>query len=308
MGESCDHRGVVLNRLRIATRGSELALRQTEIVAKMLHAGTGCDIEFVVVTTRGDRNTDQPIAEIGGVGVFTRAVEDAVLADEADIAVHSLKDLPTAETPGLIVAAIPPRGAANDVLIIRSDILDPSRPPTNLPGGATVGTSSPRRTQQMLHLQPDARVAPIRGNVPTRVEKLRAGEFDAIILAAAGIERLAMDLDGLTVIDLLSLDFLPSPGQGAIAVQCKTDNARIRGIISNVHDESTAHAVAAERGLLAKLEGGCHAAFGCLGSVAESGSIRLRAVAFENGLRKTAEANGPNAGFVIEECYRQLRG
>ncbi len=282
-----------------------MALRQTALVADALRERVGVACEEVIVASEGDRLTDLPIAEIGGVGVFTKLVEQAVLAGEADVAVHSLKDLPTTETAGLTVAAVPLRGSAGDLLLSRagtgaSDGL--------LHRGATVGTGSARRAAQMLHLQADVVIAPIRGNVPTRVEKLRAGAFDAVILAAAGIERLGLDLGGLTVVDLLAMGFLPAPGQGALAVQCRVDDASVRDVLARIHDDETATCVAAERGLLARLGGGCHAAVGCLGTVLGSGSIRLEAVTFADGVRRTANIEADRVADVIDACLEQVRG
>lgn len=297
-----------MKKLRIATRGSALALRQTQIVADLLLETMGVESEPIIVKTAGDRHPETPIAKIGTVGVFTKAIEEEVLAGEADLAVHSQKDLRSEETEGLTIAANPERGPVNDLLIIRSDIVEHANSPTMLPNGASVGTGSPRRAHQLLFMRPDVTIAPIRGNVPTRIEKLRNGQYNAIILAAAGIERLGLDLSDLTVVDLLPLGFLPAPGQGAIAVQCRTDNVELRHALSHINHEPTSHVVTAEWGLMSAFDGGCEATLACLGTVNESGNIRLEAMAFVDHVRRNALAQGPETKPVIEECCKQLRG
>lgn len=209
-------------------------------------------VEF---TTSGDRTLDRPIPEVGGKGVFTRELEQALRDHRIDVAVHSLKDLPVEDSPGLVLGAVCDREDARDVLVSRDPVtLD------SLPQRATVGTSSARRRAQLLAARPDLRMAPIRGNVDTRVEKARAGEYDAVVLAAAGLERLGL---GSAIRQRLPLDvMLPAPGQGALAVQCREDDATILSLLGGVDDPSCRGATGTERAFLAALGGGCSSPVG----------------------------------------------
>ncbi|NMC19234.1 MAG: hydroxymethylbilane synthase [Thermogutta sp.] len=237
-----------MRTFRIGTRGSALARRQADHVANRLREAGAC-VEVVPIVTHGDRWNRQSVEDLGTVGVFTKAIQDALLAGEVDIAVHSMKDLPTVPVPGLVVAAIPTRGPAGDVLISRD-----GRPLEHLPRHAVVGTGSRRRVSQLLHLRPDIRVDPIRGNVPTRLGKLESGELDAVILAEAGLARLG--LTDLARSPLLP-HFLPAAGQGALAIEVRRDDLEVRQLLSPLNDPETFAAVSAERAFLAELGGGC---------------------------------------------------
>lgn len=253
-------------QVRIATRRSRLARTQTEWVASRLRAvHPGLETVLVEIATEGDRDRATPLADIGGTGLFTKALQDAVVAGVADLAVHSYKDLPTTEPPGLSVAAVPERADHRDVLVTAGggDL-------ASLAPGALVGTSSPRRAQQLTRLRPDLRTAPIRGNVETRIAKVHAGEYDATILAAAGLARLG--LSG-AVCDVL--DFLPAPGQGALALECRTDDAATNTLVSAVDDPDTHDTVAAERAWLAATGAGCATSAAALGTLAGD-EIELR--------------------------------
>jgi hydroxymethylbilane synthase len=238
-------------QLTFATRPSALARWQTAHVIGLLqaaHPGLVCSEN--VITTKGDRVLDRPLPEIGGKGLFTSELENALLAGEVDAAVHSLKDLPVEDSPGLVVAAIPEREAAHDVLVAANGYTL-----ANLPEGARVGTCSLRRTAQLLALRPDLTVLPLRGNVDSRVRKVMNGEYDAIILAKAGLTRLGLQAH-ISEIFALNL-MLPAPGQGALAVQCRADDAETRKLLAAIHDPFTAAAVDAERSFLSGLGGGC---------------------------------------------------
>jgi hydroxymethylbilane synthase len=238
-------------QLTFATRPSALARWQTAHVIGLLqaaHPGLVCSEN--VITTKGDRVLDRPFPEIGGKGLFTSELENALLAGEVDAAVHSLKDLPVEDSPGLVVAAIPEREAAHDVLVAANGYTL-----ANLPEGARVGTCSLRRTAQLLALRPDLTVLPLRGNVDSRVRKVMNGEYDAIILAQAGLTRLGLQAH-ISEIFALNL-MLPAPGQGALAVQCRADDAETRKLLAAIHDPFTAAAVDAERSFLSGLGGGC---------------------------------------------------
>jgi hydroxymethylbilane synthase len=243
--------------VRLATRASDLAQWQARYVQAGL-AAHGVASTLVLIETEADRS-DLPVASLG-VGVFTKAIQDAVLAGRADLAVHSFKDLPSAPTPGLELAAVPPRAAAHDVLLVRRG-LDPSAGPLPLALGARVGTGAARRRAQLHHLRPDLHVVPLRGNVPTRVAKLRAGEHDAIVLAAAGLDRLRLDLHGLERIDLPCDVMVPAPAQGALALEIRRGD-RLGDLLTDLHDVPGYPCVAAERGLMAMLAAGCQLALG----------------------------------------------
>ena len=241
-----------MDALRIGTRGSALALWQAHHVRDLLQqAWPSLDVSIEVMKTHGDITLDSPLPQIGGKGVFTSELETALRTGVIDLAVHSLKDLPTDDSEGLIIGAIPRRGNPHDALISRAnDTLD------TLPKGAAVGTSSRRRAAQLLVRRPDLRLLDIRGNVDTRMRKALAadGPYDAIVLALTGLERLGR---GDEISQELSLDeMLPAPGQGALAVQCR-DEAASRALLAPIIHRPTLLAVTAERAFLAALGGGC---------------------------------------------------
>lgn len=244
--------------IRIATRSSELALWQARWVAASLEA-LGHATELVEVLSDGDRSS-APIAELG-VGVFVKAVQRAVLDGSADLAVHSFKDLPSRGEEGLELAAVPLRASVHDVLLVhpRAYLADGDGFP--LRQGAQVGTSAPRRAAQLLALRPDLRPTALRGNVPSRVQQLRGGAMDAVVLAAAGLERLALDLSGLQRIDLEPVAFVPAPAQGALALEIRRGDP-LGALMTDLHDVDLHPAVAAERGLMAMLDAGCQLALG----------------------------------------------
>jgi hydroxymethylbilane synthase len=246
--------------LRIGTRGSALALAQTETVAEALRAA-GSHVEVVQVSTPGDQSS-APIAEIG-VGVFTSALREALAADEVDIAVHSYKDLPTAPDPRLVLAAVPGRADPRDVLVARDGMRLAELPP-----GSRIGTGSPRRASQLNALGLGFEVVGVRGNVGTRIGKVHSGELDAVVLAYAGLSRLGRRDDATEVLDPLQM--LPAPAQGALAVEVRVDDVDVEHLVrSVVEDPPTRAAVTAERAMLATLEAGCHASVGALCEVVE---------------------------------------
>jgi hydroxymethylbilane synthase len=232
--------------VRVATRGSALARWQADHVVGLLRgADPSLDIEIVVVETKGDQRPDVPIWELGGKGAFAREIQAAVLDGRADIAVHSAKDLPTVTPEGLVLAAVPERGDPRDALI--GCTLD------DLPEGGVVATGSLRRQAQLAHLRPDLRFEGLRGNVPTRLEK--AVQFDAIILACAGLDRLGL---GDHIAERLSTEtMLPQVGQAALAVECRWDDHDLRPLVERIEHGPTRGCVDAERGFLAELGGDC---------------------------------------------------
>jgi hydroxymethylbilane synthase len=239
--------------LIVGTRGSSLALTQTGIIVEALRAANpGARFETRTIQTEGDRSTAS-LSELGGRGVFVIEIERALLASEIDIAVHSLKDLPADETAGLVIAAVHKREDPRDVLVSRAGVtLD------RLPAGATIGTGSPRRAAQIVAARPDLRIADIRGNVDTRLRKVEEGEYDATVLAAAGLSRLGW-LDRATQI-FETEQMLPAVGQGALAVQTRADDPKAVAAVSTLDHAATRAAVTAERAFERRLGGGCHAA------------------------------------------------
>jgi len=244
---------VLTRPLTIGTRGSALARRQTDWVrARLQTAWPDLECQTRLFTTSGDRILNKPLPEIGGKGLFTEELENALRNGEIDLAVHSLKDLPIDDAPGLTLGAIPVREDARDVLISRNGwTLD------TLPRGARVGTSSLRRSAQLLALRPDLTLLPLRGNVDTRIRKAMNGEYEAIVLAAAGVLRLGL---GEHITEYLPFEvMLPAPGQGAMAVQCRADDASVLELLRPLDDPAPRAAVTAERAFLKALGGGCSA-------------------------------------------------
>ncbi len=254
--------------LKLATRGSDLAIAQAQGVAKSLESH-GVRTELCIIKTAGDESMADNFADIGPQGVFAREIELALIDGSADFAVHSYKDLPSRTTDGLCVAAVPPRMDAHDVLLIRKSALRASEPFAPIERGAKVGTSSARRQAWLRHFRHDLHLAPLRGNVPTRLGRLRNGDYDAIVLAAAGLDRLQSAetlLESLlTDIAIIPLDmntFVPAPAQGALAVQCRNDNRSLRDLLGKIDDRTGRECIKAERDALVHAEGGCDVAFG----------------------------------------------
>jgi hydroxymethylbilane synthase len=243
-------------KLIFATRPSALARWQTNWVInalKNIHPALEC--EEKIITTQGDKILDKPLPEIGGKGLFTQELESELLSGSVHCAVHSLKDLPVENPAGLTVGCIPIRAEVRDVLISRKGESETRFTLATLPQNALVGTSSLRRASQILSLRPDLRIESLRGNVDTRLRKALEGQYDAIILAGAGLTRLGLDQH---VTEWLSLDvMLPAPGQGALAIQCRADDQTTLSLLAKLEDESTRKCVTAERAFLSGLGGGC---------------------------------------------------
>jgi hydroxymethylbilane synthase len=237
--------------LRLGTRASQLALTQSQHVADVITASSGVPVELVHVSTHGDRSSEA-IAQLGGTGVFVSALRDALHAGTVDLAVHSFKDLPTAPAPGLTIAAVPPREDPRDVLVARDGLTLGELPP-----GARVGTGAPRRMAQLRALGLGLDVVPIRGNVDTRMAKVAAGELDAVVLARAGLARLGRMSAVTEVLDPIQV--LPAPAQGALAVECRSDDTRTVALLAALDDPAARACVAAERAVLTALEAGCSA-------------------------------------------------
>ncbi len=264
----------------IGSRGSALALAQSRgVMSALKKAWPGRNFEINVIKTEGDRLADLPITgdEPLGKGIFTSELEQALLSGGIDLAVHSLKDLPTTGADGLMLAAIPKRADARDVLITRGEDLS-----KELPHGAIIATGSPRRAAQLRMIRYDFETAEIRGNIDTRLRKFRENpEWSALILAAAGLERLKPDVSGLTVTLLPFDQMLPAPGQGALGLQTRRDNAvDIRKLVGAIHDKQTAAEVEAERMFLHALGGGCREPIAAYAQVLPDNLLKLEGIAW----------------------------
>lgn len=298
-------------RIVLGTRASQLALRQAAIVQQALKISRpGLEVAIEKVTTQGDANPAQPLAAIGGQGVFVKELEAALIKRQIDFAVHSLKDMPLAIPEGLCIGAVLKRDDARDALVLRKKgSLD------QLPAKARIGTSSPRRKAQLLHHRGDLQVLDMRGNVDTRLRKLDEGLYDAILLAACGLIRLGWNERISELLDMTWM--LPEPGQGAMAIEARADDIETQEIIAGLNDPATFACVTAERAFLAGLGGGCHlpiAAYGSLNStklvlqgavIAPDGHEQVRGVI--EGLAADSEALGTNlAGQLIAQGAKKL--
>jgi len=253
-----------MRQIRIATRGSKLAIIQAEFVAGLLRNITGdIEVSLVTVTTKGDRDRTNFLHKSDARGIFTSEVENALLDGRADLAVHSLKDLPTAGRPDLLIAAIPARENPADALIASKKVNSLN----DLPAGATIGTSSPRRIALLRHLRSDLKIVPLRGNVETRVRKVATGEIDAAVVACAGLNRLGLS-DKISAV-LAPEEFLPAPGQGALAVQVRAGETELIALVSQLDDKLTRIAAEAERGVLRAMHGGCRIPLGAYARVVD---------------------------------------
>ena len=297
--------------LKLGTRGSRLALWQAGWVKAAL-AKAGVAAELVIIKTRGDAEVDRPLHELEGKGFFTKEIEEALRDGRIDVAVHSLKDLPTTLPAGLMLAAVPKRADPAEALVTRDAGITSI---AGLAAGTKVGTSSLRRVAQILYLRADLEVVPLRGNVPTRVRKVKEGRdgLDAALLAGAGLERL--ELAGHIAARLDPLDVMPAPGQGALGLEVRADDRKARGALAPLEDAASACQVAAERGLLAALEGGCQAPVAAWVGMRDAGrGMRLfgRVTAPDGSIQVTASAdiddNDPSAAGVAVAGLLRAQG
>jgi hydroxymethylbilane synthase len=289
--------------LRLGTRASALATTQSDLVADMVRERLGREVELVEVSTEGDRSA-APLATLGGTGVFVSALRDALLAGTVDFAVHSLKDLPTTPADGITLAATPVREDPRVVVVARDGLTL-----GELPAGSRLGTGSPRRVSQLEALGLGLELRGIRGNVDTRIRKIREGEVDAIVLARAGLARLGR-LDEVTEV-LDPLQMLPAPGQGALAIECRSDDEDLVAALAQLDDPATRAAVTAERAVLSTLEAGCSAPLGALADVVEGEDgeeLWLRAVvlSMDGALSVRMSISGPVTD--AEELGTRLAG
>lgn len=261
-------------KITIGSRGSKLALWQANFVAGELKA-LGVDSSITVIKTQGDRVQDLSFDKLEGKGFFTKEIEEALLDESIDLAIHSMKDLPTSSPPGLVIAGVSERAEVADWLLIAPDKVDPDQS-FQLAKGAVVGTSSNRRKSMLLHYRPDLEVKDLRGNVPTRVNKLRGDGYDAIVLAGAGLSRLQLDLSDLKVVHLNPKEFVPAPAQGVLAYQVRAEDIALRRFIQQeLSAEEVSSATNVERKLLKLLDGGCHLPFGAYCELDDMGNYHV---------------------------------
>lgn len=302
--------------IRIGTRGSHLARTQATTVAAEL-AELGHDTELVIISTAGDQSNAPSFGAIGPTGVFVREIEQALLDETIDVAVHSFKDLPTESPPELAIAAIPQRQDAADTLIMTAEATAEKPGIVPIKEGARVGTASARRQAWLKHLRPDLEIEPLRGNVPTRIGRLDDG-FDGIILAAAGVSRLRnsalddrpmLDLDERTLWRLDPKTFVPAPAQGALALQCRAADKEIVSTLTVLAHGPTQLSVAIERALLAQVEGGCDLAFGayCKESSRGDGTLELIAMLEHDGRLIVAKAHDKDPQALVNLAWETLQ-
>lgn len=298
-------------KLRIGTRGSKLALWQAYFLQHQLQQ-LGVASELKIIKTKGDKIQHLSFDKIEGKGFFTKEIETQLLQGEIDVAVHSMKDLPTSMPEGLVISAVSYREDPSDWLIIRPDALDEERL-LKLKLQAVVGTSSARRKAQLLDFRKDIELKDIRGNVPTRLRKLDEGEFDAIMLAGAGINRLEIDVSRYTVIRFDPREFVPAPAQGVLAFQANEDDLPTRRILARLHDREVAKAIKVERKTLKLLEGGCQMPVGIYCRVDQMGNFHVwaaKATAWDAPLQRVQLSSSTSAGLpekVVEALNAKVK-
>ena len=296
-------------KLIIGTRGSDLALYQANFIRDILRREHGCEVDVKIIKTVGDKLDTISFDKMEGKGFFTKELEEALLAEQIDLAVHSLKDLMTIQPDGLKLGAVGYRADRREMLLIRKDAC------TNdgvLPvrKGGVVGTSSNRRKCQVAHLNPSVSIKDLRGNIPTRLRKLREGQYDAIIIAAAGVRRLKLDVSDLEVRLLIPHEFLPAPAQGILGMQIRANDDRVENVVAKLGNAKAVVEASLERGLLKQFDSGCSLPLGVYSEVSGS-KLRLKAVLGRRnddgwiGLTK-ADVTGANADTVIDEAFAQL--
>jgi hydroxymethylbilane synthase len=293
--------------VKIGTRESDLARTQTAAIAEKISKGLGGKVEQILIKTKGDIVTDRPLREIEGTGYFTKELEEALLDGSIDIAVHSFKDMPSQIPEGLVLAAISDREDPADLLIIDKESFEPSFGEIPLRKHAIVGTSAVRRAVQVRAIRNDIETKDLRGNVSTRVRKLAEKQYDAIFLAAAGVRRLNLDLGAFQVVRLDPIRFVPSPGQGALAIQMRNNDKNIEQISEFIHNKSVATATGIERSVMARFGGGCSLPLGVYAWF-DNGSWHARGFWGESPTASVwASASDDDPVMVSEKLYRLLK-
>jgi len=297
--------------LVIGSRGSDLALYQANFIKDILVQEHKCRVDIKIIKTSGDKIDTVSFDKMEGKGFFTKELEDALMAREIDLAVHSLKDLMTTQPEGLKLGAAGYRADRREMLLIRPDARE-GNGVIPVKKGGVLGTSSNRRKCQVAHFNPTLTIKDLRGNVPTRVKKLRDGQYDAILAAAAGIKRLELDLSDLEVALLDPEQFLPAPAQGILGLQIREDDSAVEEIISQLGSQEAMTEAALERGLLKKFDSGCSLPLGVWSSL-DNGKYQLKAILGTRdgdgwGAMKRVEVTGTEVTPMIEQAYLQLTG
>lgn len=298
-----------MKEIVIGTRGSELALWQADFITSQLKRITDLPIKIKIIKTQGDMIQHLSFEKMEGKGFFTKEIEEALLDNEIDLAVHSLKDLMTAMPDGLLLAAVGFREDNREAVLIRKESFDEKRALKIVKNGI-IGSSSVRRQSQITDISPDLQMKDLRGNVPTRINKLREGQYDAIIIAYAGIKRLDLNVSDLEI-NLLDFDhFLPAPGQGILGIQTRQNAADVNKIVGQLEDPAARRQTELERGLLARFDGGCQLPLGAYSEI-DRGKMNLKAVlgVYEGGKwtrLNRAEASGTDPISIVDEVYGKL--
>ena len=291
--------------LKIGTRGSKLALWQAEFTRNEL-ARAGVESELVIIKTQGDLVQHLSFDKLEGKGFFTKEIEDALLRGEIDLAVHSMKDLPTSQPEGLAITAVSYRDNPADWLLVRRESIVSGKI-FKLKEGAVVGTSANRRKAQLLDFRPDVHLKDIRGNVPTRLEKLRSGDFDAIFLAAAGVSRLGLDLSDFEVVELNPREFVPAPAQGVLAWQTNRDDTQTRLILKRIHHPEISALTNVERRVLQLMDGGCQLPLGAHCERDAAGNFHAFAACEIGGTMRRAQLSSSTSFGMAEKLVGQLK-
>lgn len=293
-------------KIVIGSRGSDLALWQAHHVEGRLQA-LGHEVEIKIIKTQGDKIQHLSFDKLEGKGFFTKELEEALLNESVDLAVHSHKDLPTEHPDGLIIAAVSEREDPSDLLLIRKEKVDSSKA-LEVIENAVVGTSSARRKSQLLHHRSDIEIKDLRGNVPTRINKLREGQYDAIMLAAAGVERLQLDLADLHVLKLNPKDFIPAPAQGVLGLQIRETDTELLEILSDLNDEAVARRIGVERRILNLFEGGCQMPLGAY-CEEENGTLTVKACVADawDAPVRIEEKSGSDVESLAQETVAALK-
>ena len=293
-------------KIIIGSRGSDLALWQAHHVEAQLKA-LGQEVEIKIIKTQGDKIQHLSFDKMEGKGFFTKELEDKLLSGDIDLAVHSHKDLPTEHPAGLVIAAVSEREDPRDLLLIRKEKSD-SGEKFELARGAIVGTSSARRKSQLLHFRPDIEIKDLRGNVPTRINKLREGNYDAIMLAAAGVERLKLDLSEFDVVKLDPTEFIPAPAQGVLGLQVRESDSEVAKIIDQLNDKAVARRIGVERRILNLFEGGCQMPLGAY-CVETDGKLTVKACVSDawDAPVRISEKSGTEVEDLAQETVASLK-
>lgn len=299
-----------MKEIIVGTRGSQLALWQAEFIKKQLEQTAGAKVQLFIIKTKGDKIDHLSFDKMEGKGFFTKEIEDALLAKKIDLAVHSLKDLMTTMPEGLRLGAVGFQEDNREAVLIRKESCDPKRS-LKIKKGGVIGSSSVRRQCQIVDISPDLELKELRGNVPTRINKLREGQYDSIVLAHAGIKRLGLDLSDIEVNIQECGDFLPAPGQGVLGLQTRENDDGVNEVVSKFNDPIAETQVRLERGLLARFDGGCQLPLGTWSEVAGDDEMTLHAVL---GCRKDnrwtglarISISGNDIKAMIEDAYKKL--